>query len=253
MDAMDILGGLLRQRSGAAGSASLGGQILKSIVAGGRQSQSPPRDTAPGPQIPPGRPRIVDAPSESQHSQLDGLEDMLRQAHSRQPTAGSREPAARPSVPQTPASRQPMPQHPGHQAQPPLSGAKYSPNFPSAYDECTLNQKSELIVQAMISAAKADGQIDQSEQDRIVRQMGELTQDDVEYLRREFARPLNLHEFVWSVPLGAEQEIYAVSMMTLNLDSRAEINYLKDLAHGLRMSPQLCAQIHQRFGVPVLQ
>lgn len=250
---MDILGGLLRQRSGAAGSASLGGQILKSIVAGGRQSQSPPHDTAPGPQIPSGRPRIVDAPSESNHSQLDGLEDILRQAHSRQPSASPREPAPRPSTPQTPASRQPMPQHPGHQAQPSSPpGAIYSPHYPSAYNECSLNQKSELIVQAMISAAKADGQIDQSEQDRIVRQMGELTQDDVEYLRREFARPLNLHEFVWSVPLGAEQEIYAVSMMTLNLDSRAEINYLKDLAHGLRMSPQLCAQIHQRFGVPVL-
>lgn len=116
-----------------------------------------------------------------------------------------------------------------------------------------MDQKGELIVRAMINAAKADGQIDQSEQDRIVRQMGELTQDDVQYLRREFARPLNLHEFVWSVPLGAEQEIYAVSMMTLNLDSRAEVNYLKDLAHGLRMSPQLCAQIHQRFGVPVLK
>jgi uncharacterized membrane protein YebE (DUF533 family) len=146
-----------------------------------------------------------------------------------------------------------MPQHPGHQEQPTSSGSVFPQNTPEAYDQCSMDQKGELIVRAMINAAKADGQIDQSEQDRIVRQMGELTQDDVQYLRREFARPLNLHEFVWSVPLGAEQEIYAVSMMTLNLDSRAEVNYLKDLAHGLRMSPQLCAQIHQRFGVPVLK
>jgi uncharacterized membrane protein YebE (DUF533 family) len=36
----------------------------------------------------------------------------------------------------------------------------------------------------MINAAKADGQIDQAEQDKIVKQMGQLTQDDVEYLRR---------------------------------------------------------------------
>ncbi len=42
-------------------------------------------------------------------------------------------------------------------------------------------------------------------------------------------------------------------MMTLNLDSRAEVSYLKDLAQGLRIPPRLCAQIHQRFGVPVLQ
>ena len=79
-----------------------------------------------------------------------------------------------------------------------------------------------------------------------------LTQDDVEYLRREFSKPLNLRDFVWSVPLGAEQEIYAISMMSMNLDTNAEVSYLKDLAHGLRLQPTLCAQIHQRFGVPVL-
>jgi uncharacterized membrane protein YebE (DUF533 family) len=63
-----------------------------------------------------------------------------------------------------------------------------------------------------------------------------------------------LRDFVWNVPLGAEQEIYAISMMTLNLDTRAEVNYLKDLAHGLRSAAgSVCAQIHQRFGVPVLQ
>jgi len=80
-----------------------------------------------------------------------------------------------------------------------------------------------------------------------------LTLNNVEYRRREFATPLNLAAFVWSVPLGAEQEIYAVSIMTINLDSREEAGYLKNLAQGLRLPPQLCAQIHQRFGVPVLQ
>lgn len=251
MDAMDILGGLLRQRSGAAGSTSLGGQILKSIVASGRQPKPAPRESQSGPQIPAGRPRIVEAPSEPTHSPLDGLEDMLRQAHSRRPAATTQQPA--PRLQPTPASRQPMPQHPGHREQPTSPGSVFPQNLPEVYNECSMDQKSELIVRAMINAAKADGQIDQGEQERIVRQMGDLTQDDVQFLRSEFARPLNLHEFVWSVPLGAEQEIYAVSMMALNLDSRAEINYLKDLAHGLRMSPQLCAQIHQRFGVPVLQ
>jgi hypothetical protein len=52
---------------------------------------------------------------------------------------------------------------------------------------------------------------------------------------------------------GITSDTTNASMMTLNLDSRAEVSYLKDLAHGLRISPSLCAQIHQRFGVPVLQ
>jgi hypothetical protein len=241
MDAMDILGGLLRQKSGSSG---LGGAILKSIVTGGRSSETTPQESRPIPQMPAGRPRIVDAPAESEQSPLDGLEDMLRQAHSR--PSGQR-----PATQSSPTQR-PQTQFPAHHEKAPTPGSLFPESQHAPNHECSMGQKSELIVQAMINAAKADGQIDQAEQDMIVKQLGQLTQDDVEYLRREFAKPLNLRDFVWSVPLGAEQEIYAISMMTLNLDSRSEVNYLKDLAHGLRLPPQLCAQIHQRFGVPVL-
>ena len=116
-----------------------------------------------------------------------------------------------------------------------------------------MNERTELIVRAMINASKADGRIDQTEQDAILKQLGNPTQEDIEFLRREFAAPLDLKEFVWSVPLGMEQEIYAISIMAINLDTRAEHRYLQELAHGLRMPPTLCAQIHQRFGVPPLQ
>lgn len=247
MDAMDILGGLLRQKSGGSG---LGGQILKSIITGGRSSAPAAQESRPAPQMPTGRPRIVDAPAEAAEPQLGGLEDMLRQAHSRR--SAPRQPVP-PAAPQrqipTPAPRVQVPQQ---RQQAPAPGSIF-PSAPTAsYHNCSLDEKGELIVQAMINAAKADGQIDQAEQDKIVQQMGQLTQDDVEYLRGEFAKPLNLRDFVWSVPLGAEQEIYAVSMMTLNLDSQPEVCYLKDLAHGLRLPPALCAQIHQRFGIPVL-
>jgi hypothetical protein len=80
MDAMDILGGLLRQKSGGSG---LGGQILKSIINGGRSTAPAAPESRPVPQMPAGRPRIVDAPAEAAEPQLSGLEDMLRQAHSR--------------------------------------------------------------------------------------------------------------------------------------------------------------------------
>lgn len=248
MDAMDILGGLLRQKSGGSG---LGGQILKSIVTGGRSSAPAAEESRPVPQMPAGRPRIVDAPSDTAEPQLSGLEDMLRQAHSRASTPRTAPPvsATRAAAPNV----APHTQMPQARPQMPTSGAGFPSPPVEEYRNCTLDQKGELIVQAMINAAKADGQIDQAEQDKIVRQMGQLTQEDVDYLRHEFAKPLNLRDFVWNVPLGAEQEIYAISMMTLNLDTRAEVNYLKDLAHGLRLPPALCAQIHQRFGVPVLQ
>lgn len=247
MDAMDILGGLLRQKSGGSG---LGGQILKSIINGGRSSAPAAPESRPVPQMPSGRPRIVDAPAEAAEPQLGGLEDMLRLAHSR---ASSPRPAAPQAAPRPQISHPaPRTQVPPQRQQGPAPGSIFPSGPTSGYQDCSLDEKGELIVQAMINAAKADGQIDQEEQDKIVKQMGQLTQDDVEYLRREFSKPLNLRDFVWSVPLGAEQEIYAISMMSMNLDTNAEVSYLKDLAHGLRLQPTLCAQIHQRFGVPVL-
>ena len=143
MDAMDILGGLLRQKSGSSG---LGGQILKSIITGGRSSAPAVQESRPVPHTPSGRPRIVDAPADVAEPQLGGLEDMLRQAHSRASSP-------HPSAPEVPPRTQIPPQAPGS-------------TFPSApvsgYQDCSLDQRGELIVQAMINAAKADGQIDQA-------------------------------------------------------------------------------------------
>ncbi|MCA9034009.1 MAG: DUF533 domain-containing protein [Planctomycetaceae bacterium] len=227
MDAIDILGGLLRKRSGSSG---LGGQILKNILTGSRSS-APAPGSQTIPQRPAGAPVIRDAPTPTsthrtpRDEQLDHFEDMLRQAHGRgeqQNRSGQRDPA------------------PG------------TSRYGEAEQSSRLSDKSELIVRAMINAAKADGRIDQAEQDAIVRQLGNPTQADIEFLRREFAAPLDIREFVWSIPLGMENEIYAISLMAVNLDSSAEERYLIDLAHGLRILPAVRDQIHQRFGVTSL-
>ena len=180
MDAMDILGGLLRQKSGSSG---LGGAILKSIVTGGRSAQPAPPESRPIPQAPAGRPRIIEAPDEVGQSPLDGLEDMLRQAHSRpttqrpapqQPQVQRQAPqqptAPRPTVQQPPSPR-PASQYPPHQEQAPTPGSFFPQGRPVENHECSMDRKSELILQAMINAGKADGQIDQEEKKKIVQQI----------------------------------------------------------------------------------
>jgi uncharacterized membrane protein YebE (DUF533 family) len=41
-----------------------------------------------------------------------------------------------------------------------------------------------------------------------------------------------------------------MSLLGMKLDSRAEADYLAELAQGLRLAPQVCNQIHCRYGAP---
>lgn len=107
-----------------------------------------------------------------------------------------------------------------------------------------------LMIRAMVNAAKSDGRIDQSEQENIVSKLGELDQAEIEFLRKEFAAPLDSAGFASSIPKGLEQQIYAISLTSIDLDSQNEAQYLGQLAQGMGMDPQLCNQIHDQFGAP---
>jgi len=47
----------------------------------------------------------------------------------------------------------------------------------------------------MINSAKVDGEISQDEQQTILGQVGDTSQETIQFLRAEFARPLNVDEF----------------------------------------------------------
>jgi len=107
-----------------------------------------------------------------------------------------------------------------------------------------------LIIRAMINAAKSDGSIDQEEQEKVIAKLGDVTQEEIDFVKREFAAPLNVSTFAQSIPSGMSQQIYMVSLMAIDLDKNAEAQYLADLAKGLNLSPQLANQMHDKFGVP---
>jgi uncharacterized membrane protein YebE (DUF533 family) len=101
----------------------------------------------------------------------------------------------------------------------------------------------------MIFAGKADGQIDASEQQSILDRIGDASQETVQFLRTEFANAQSVRDFAWSVPLGLEQSVYSISLATIDLDSPKEVAYLKELAQGLRLSPDACNQLHRQYKV----
>lgn len=114
------------------------------------------------------------------------------------------------------------------------------------------NQEAVILIRAMIMAAKADGRLNPEEQNAIIEQLGGVTPDVQRFLEREFQTSTDAREFAWSVPLGLEQKVYAISLTAINLDVKSESDYLRLLAHGLRIPADVCDEIHQRFGIPPL-
>lgn len=125
-----------------------------------------------------------------------------------------------------------------------LAGGQAPQAQPQEQDQAT------LLVRAMCNAAKADGQIDQSEVKNIVGRLGEIDQAEAEFLQSELQAPLDIAGFVRSVPSDLAQQVYAFSLMGMRLDTKQEAQYLGAVAQGLRLDPNMCNQIHAKLGAP---
>jgi len=114
------------------------------------------------------------------------------------------------------------------------------------------NAQAEILLRAMINAAKSDGEIDQAEQAEIIEHLGEVSQDEIAFVRNEMAQPLDVDSFVRSVPQDLKQPVYLMSLLGIKLDSQAEAQYLDRLASGLGISQAQSNDIHNQVGVPPL-
>jgi len=110
----------------------------------------------------------------------------------------------------------------------------------------------KLFLRAMISAAKSDGQIDADEKQKILGELGDVDAEEAAFVQAELAAPLDVDALVRDVPAGAEQQVYLMSLMGINLDSQAEAQYLDALAKGMGISPEICNAIHDKLGAPKL-
>jgi uncharacterized membrane protein YebE (DUF533 family) len=112
-----------------------------------------------------------------------------------------------------------------------------------------------LVLRAMIAAAKADGRIDEGEMNRI---MGHLSSDDVSEAERRFVieevrKPLDVADLAASVRTQAQAaEVYAASLLAVDVDSEAERRHLRELAAALRLDAGTVAYLHRTTGAPAV-
>ncbi len=123
--------------------------------------------------------------------------------------------------------------------------------FGAAQAQQQANRQATTLVRAMINAAKADGQIDAEEQQKIVAKLGDVGPQEVGFIREEMAKPLNFDFFTDVTPDIAPQ-VYAVSLMAINVDTPAEVQYLQQLAQGLGLDAQAVNGIHAQLGLAPL-
>ncbi len=114
------------------------------------------------------------------------------------------------------------------------------------------NAEATLLIRAMTNAAKADGEVDAQEQENILGKLGEATEEELNFVRQELAAPLDAESFINSIPRSLQQQVYASSLLTINLDTQQEAGYLHQMAQGFGISPEQCNQIHEKMGAPLL-
>lgn len=112
-----------------------------------------------------------------------------------------------------------------------------------------------LILRAMISAAKADGQIDKQEMQAIAGHIGGdgVTEAERQFVLDELARPLDLHSLAAEVKSPAvAAEVYLASVLAIDIDTEQERQYLRDLARAVGLDAGIVQRLHAMTGAPAV-
>jgi uncharacterized membrane protein YebE (DUF533 family) len=116
-----------------------------------------------------------------------------------------------------------------------------------------LEGHSELVLKAMINAAKADGRIDEGEIQRILGKLQESGVDDDarQFVLSEMRKPMETEKLAAAVQGQPElaAELYGASLLAIEVDTPAEKRYLDQLAAGLGLHPEVAQRIKEVVGL----
>lgn len=108
------------------------------------------------------------------------------------------------------------------------------------------SQRSESLMQAMISAARADGHVDDEEMDLITQQINNLglEQDVARFLLSEMNKPVDVNRIAALADTReTAAELYIASAMVVDMDDAKERTYLDKLAAAMGLETALVQQL----------
>lgn len=137
----------------------------------------------------------------------------------------------------------------GQKPQPPR--ALFEPE--TAVEQEALEKDAEVIVKAMINAAKADNRIDEKEIEKIIGKLEEdgLTSEEKDFFMQEARKPMDTDAVIRSAGQNPEMaaQIYAASLLAIEVDTPAERRYMQELASALGLNSQVTGTIEGYFGM----
>jgi uncharacterized membrane protein YebE (DUF533 family) len=116
-----------------------------------------------------------------------------------------------------------------------------------------LENQAKLMLRAMINAAKADGQIDQNEVQRIIGKLeaGGADKAARDFVMAEMTKPMETAAIVTAAKGNPQlaAELYAASLLAIKVDTPAEQSYLQNLSAGLGLAPQAVTNLETTMGL----
>jgi uncharacterized membrane protein YebE (DUF533 family) len=118
-------------------------------------------------------------------------------------------------------------------------------------EESELEAQAMVVLKAMINAVKADGQIDDAEKQRILGKLEEAGADAEarEFVQAEMRRPFDVDGLPEAPNPQTAVEVYAASLLAIEVDTPAERDYLRRLAQGLGLEEGIVQRLHATLGV----
>ncbi len=123
---------------------------------------------------------------------------------------------------------------------------------PKAQPTAQQDAAAALMIRAMIQAARSDGSLDGDERKSLTDQLGDMSRAERDYVDHLLRAPVDAEGLARDVPRGLEQQVYAVSVMAIDLDNRNEAQYLDKLARGMGLGQSKVNSIHDQLGEPRL-
>ena len=124
-----------------------------------------------------------------------------------------------------------------------------------AYTQPTTQQQAtdaEIILLAMIDAAKSDGQVDSNELNQIMKKLQEsgVGQEGVNYVINKLNAPMETAKILAATRNRPDlaAQVYAASLMAIEVDTDAERNYLDKLAKGMGLTADVIRNIEDMTG-----
>ena len=124
-----------------------------------------------------------------------------------------------------------------------------------AYTQPTVQQQTsdaEIIITAMIDAAKSDGQVDAVEFNKITSslQKNGLGQEAMNYVIQKLQGPMETNKLIAAAKGRPElaAQIYSASLMAIEVDTEAERKYLDTLGKAMGLSAEVMQSLERMTG-----